>query len=402
VAWNNLGNTLRMLGEIDQADVCLATALDQQPGYLSALKNRGTLWVWGGDVERGLKWYEQGLKVDPGHAELHRNLGVVYLLLGDYKRGWDEYRWRWKMPGLSRPNYSTPVWNGESLAGKSILLYPEQGRGDTIQFIRVIAQLHADGANVVFQCEPSLVPLMYGVRGFTEIIPDVIDPRPTDYQASLIDAMDYRFQQTGAMTFRSPLADPSGRYIDLPDGLAGYWRNWLEQQVSGIRIGINWQGNPEHHADVYRSIPLPQFEPLASIAGVTLVSLQFGFGSEQLDKVSFSDRVLRLPTPLDNSGGAFMDTAAIIDSLDAVVTTDTSIAHLAGALGKPVLLMIGKVPDWRWLTTGDTTPWYPNMKLFRQTLMGDWSKVIQSVHTYVTERVESGGNFEQPLPSDAT
>ncbi len=152
IAWNNLGNSLRMSGDVEEADRCFNTSLDQDPNYLSALKNRGTLWIWSGDVERGLQWYQRGLEVDPHHAELHRNLGVIELLRGNYDVGWPHYRWRWKMPGLYRPKSSAPIWSGQPLAGKTVLLYPEQGLGDAIHFVRVAKTLVDRGATVILQC----------------------------------------------------------------------------------------------------------------------------------------------------------------------------------------------------------------------------------------------------------
>lgn len=379
IAWNNLGNSLRMQGKTEEAEVALARALEQQPGYLSALKNRGTLWIWAGEVERGLKWYQEGLNFDPNNAELHRNLGVIHLLLGHYDIGWPEYRWRWRMPGLARPACRAPIWNGEDLRGKSILLYAEQGRGDAIQFIRLAPILANAGAQVVVQCDPVMIPLFSCIHGIESLIPEGMTPPVVDYQASFVEAVDYRFQQTGALPYGTELSGPSGQYIVPPQSLIDYWNHWLATNTKGKRIGINWQGNPDHHADVYRSMPLETLAPLATLSDTTLVNLQFGHGSEQLSTCTFSNRIVRLPTPLDQSGGAFMDTAAIVASLDVIVTTDTAIAHLAGALGKPVLLMLGKVPDWRWLTTGESTPWYPSMKLIRQTQLGDWSTVVDAV-----------------------
>ena len=389
IAWNNLGNSLRMLGEVEQAEVCFVRALEQQPGYLSALKNRGTLWVWSGEVERGLQWYEEGLRVDPNHAELHRNLGVIHLLLGNYEKGWQEYRWRWRMPGLVRPKCAAPVWQGETLHGKTILLYAEQGRGDAIQFIRMAAVLREDGARVIVECDSVMMPLFSCVRGIDSLIVEGMPLPAVDYQASFIEAVDYRFQQTGKLAYGESVFGDAGNYIEVPESLVEYWSGWLDRNTRGLRVGINWQGNREHHADVYRSIPLETLSPFASLENTTLVSLQFGLGSEQLEGASFGDRITRLPSPIDASGGAFMDTAAILMSLDVVVTTDTSIAHLAGALGKPVILLLGKVPDWRWLMAGDRTPWYPSTRLVRQTTLANgatWFIVQPSLSTHSLRR----------------
>ncbi|TWU40686.1 tetratricopeptide repeat protein [Novipirellula artificiosorum] len=377
IAWNNLGNSLRMLGKIDQAEQALATALDQQPGYLSALKNRGTLWIWSGEVERGLKWYEEGLKVDPNNAELHRNLGVIHLLLGHYELGWNEYRWRWAMPGTYRPQVTAAVWQGEDLAGKSILLYPEQGRGDAIQFIRVAAVLKKAGATVYVQCDSNMLPLFSSVAGIDLLLPTGSVVPPVDYHASLIDVVDRWFGKTGNLAYATELFSEGQGYLRVSDVAIDHWKQWLARQVPhGRRIGINWQGNPEHHADVYRSIPLQTLAPLESIPNASLISLQFGDGIEQMESCSFADSILSLPSDFDTAGGAFMDTAAVLRNLDVVVTSDTAIAHLAGAMGVNVLLMLGKVPDWRWLTDVNQTPWYPSMTLIRQQQLGNWSDVV--------------------------
>ncbi|WP_442508053.1 tetratricopeptide repeat protein [Novipirellula sp. SH528] len=385
IAWNNLGNSLRMLGHIDDAEEALATALQQQPGYLSALKNRGTLWVWSGEIERGLKWYAEGLRVDPKNAELHRNLGVIHLLLGNYDVGWNEYRWRWAMPGTYRPKIATPVWQGENLAGKSILLYPEQGRGDAIQFIRVASVLKQAGATVYVQCAAEMMPLFSSVPGIDMLLPDGSVVPPIDYQASFLDVVDFWYQQTKQLAVANPLFSAGNGYLAASPTRTETWAQWMQQNVPNSdgsrtrRIGINWQGNPDHHADVYRSMSLESLKPLAKTAGISLVNLQFGYGAEQLDNCDFSESIVRLPQGIDPVGAAFTDTAAILQNLDGVVTTDTSIAHLAGALGVDVTVMLGKVPDWRWLNQGTKTPWYPSMKLVRQTEIGNWASVVDEV-----------------------
>lgn len=379
VAWNNLGNTLRMSGAIDESESCFERALAQQPGYLSALKNRGTLWVWSGEIRRGLQWYEQGLKIDPGNAELHRNLGVINLLLGNYDKGWEEYRWRWNMPGMNRPAISAPVWRGEDLSGKSIALYPEQGLGDTIQFIRVAHTLQAAGARVIVICGQELLPLFSSAPGIEILVPVGASIPPVNFHGSLIDAVDMIHGQSKTLPYCDDLFSDGAGYLAVPETLVGYWKRWLDENVPGKRIGINWQGNPQHHADVYRSVPLSELQPLSELPGTSLISLQFGHGIEQLQDCQFADQIVRLPGNLDKTSGAFMDTAAILKNLDHVVTSDTSIAHLAGALGVPVTVMLGKVPDWRWLTESSTTAWYPSMNLVRQSELGVWSDVVENI-----------------------
>ncbi len=379
IAWNNLGNSLRMLSQVDEAESCFEKALCQDPTYLSAFKNRGTLWVWTGEIERGLQWYEKGLAIDPGNAELHRNLGVIHLLLGNYDAGWPEYRYRWQMPGTYRPQVAAPLWQGESLSGKTILLYPEQGRGDAIQFVRMTKLLQDCGARVVFQSAADMIPLFASARGVNQLLPDRAAIPPVDYHASLIDAVDVWYTQHRELPCGSDFVGAG--YLNVSDALIAYWQRWLDSLpgLTGKKVGINWQGNPDHHADIYRSLPLAALEPLSTVPNANLINLQFGFGVQQLDSCRFADRILRLPDDVDTTGGAFTDTAAILKNLDCVVTSDTAIAHLAGALGVHVIMMVGKVPDWRWLMQGESTPWYPSMQIIRQQTIGDWSGVVEKV-----------------------
>ena len=388
VAWNNLGNSLRMLGEIDEAESCFVRALEQQPGYLSALKNRGTLWVWTGEIERGLHWYQEALKVKPDDPELHRNLGVIHLLLGNLDVGWPEYRWRWSMPGMRRPPTSAPFWQGEELDGKTVLLYPEQGCGDTIQFVRMVTELHEAGARVILECPQRMIPLLRSTRGIEQLLPEGAVIPAVDYHLSLIDAVDVWYCSRGELPLN---VDTAKGYLDVDGVRIEQWRQWLDGNVPrkegrAIRVGINWQGNPGHHADVYRSLPLESFRPLADQPDLHLVSLQFGTGSGDIDACPFGDRIVRLPAEIDVSTGAFVDTAAVIKNLDVVVTSDTAIAHLSGAVGVPVQLMLGRVPDWRWQLESDSTPWYETMTLVRQRNIGDWNEVV----CRVVSNLESG------------
>ncbi|EMI47133.1 tetratricopeptide repeat protein [Rhodopirellula sp. SWK7] len=432
IAWNNLGNSLRMLGEIEEAENCFAKSLEQQPGYLSALKNRGTLWVWNGDVERGLKWYAQGLEIDPKNAELHRNLGVISLLMGDYQRGFAEFRWRWQMPGVGRPAVAeawrvtgihVPVWAGEPLANRVVAIYPEQGLGDAIHFIRVASALKEAGATVIVICNEKLIPLFSSAPGVDEFVADVLPAANSgdvlsagmsmlhgsltqaEFQGSFLEILDGLYQRDQQMFFGESLFADEGStsneiaisehsnpsrvsgYLNVSDLSIKHWGDWLasnrpqsaSDEASKPLIGINWQGNREHHADVYRSVELEVLRPIVESNAFDIVNMQFGHGIEQLDQVDFADSIIRLPNTLDQSTGQFMDTAAVLCNLDAMVTTDTAIAHLAGALGVRTHLLLGRVPDWRWLMSGDSTPWYPNTVISRQSEFGNWNEPVQKI-----------------------
>ncbi|MCC9654398.1 tetratricopeptide repeat protein [Rhodopirellula halodulae] len=411
IAWNNLGNAFRMLGDVDQAEHCFDQALQQQPGYLSAIKNRGTLWIWNGEIERGLKWYEEGLAIEPQNAELHRNLGVISLLLGDYERGWNEYRWRWRMPGVGRPEIAShlqsagghvPVWSGQPLNGKTVLIYPEQGLGDAIHFLRVARALSKEADRVMVVCPPKLIPLFSSAvgsdgLGIERLIPDVDAHSaamslpagvPVDYQGSFLEVLDGLYQRDGelydgAELFRWTESKSHAGYLSVPESTRHYWQNSLSplRQPAKKLIGLNWQGNPEHHADVYRSVPLEAFRSVVESESLTCVSLQFGHGTEQLDQSDLGQRIHRLPPGMDQSSGQFVDTAAVLYNLDALVTTDTAIAHLAGSLGVRTILLLGKVPDWRWLRSGESTRWYPSVEIVRQPELGSWEPCIDAVLT---------------------
>ncbi len=384
IAWNNLGNSYRMLGEIEEADRCLKTASQQKPDYLSPLKNRGTLWIWAGEVERGLRWYHEALKLAPQDPELHRNLGVIYLLQEKYAEGWPEYRWRWTFSDNARPQYPFPIWQGEDLVGKTILLYPEQGLGDAIQFVRVAATLHQAGARTIVICAAHLIPLFLSAPGIDSLMPSgsPISER-VDYHASFLDVVDYWYEKNGELATGAGVTDLAQGYLSAPASLIEYWQRTLTPCPGKLQVGICWQGNPKHHADIYRSFQLEEFSAIAGREDVSLISLQHGFGTEQINQVPFGNKIAMLPDNIDKSGGAFLDTAAIMRNLDLVITSDTSTAHLAGALGVPVWVLLGKVPDWRWLEQGEETRWYPTMRLFRQTHMGDWTGVMNRVAAHL-------------------
>lgn len=393
IAWNNLGNSLRMAGQFEEADGCFEQALRQNPSYLSPLKNRGTLWIWAGEIERGLEWYSHALRIAPDEPELHRNLGVIYLLQQRYAEGWHEYRYRWHFMPEVRVAGGGKVWEGEDPSGKVFLLYPEQGIGDAIQFVRAAHSLKLAGATTVVRCDPKLLPLFSSIGGIDMLVPDVLAAREMGvpdihYQASFIDVVDRLYGRTGVLATdfaASPIC--SKAYIEVSETLSGYWRKQLK--FPGLKVGLCWQGNPDFHADVYRSVPLKRFAPLVDVPGVRFLSLQYGYGSEQLREVSFCGLVQKLPEGIDRSSGAFLDTAAIIRNLDLVITIDTSTAHLAGALGVPVWLVLGRVPDWRWREQGEVTAWYPTMRLFRQSQVGHWEGVFAEIALALSSEVRN-------------
>lgn len=375
VAWNNMGNTLRYLGQIAESDSAFQKAIDQQPGYFNAYRNRGTLHAWTGRIDLAFKYYYQAMELQPDDAELHRNLGVIHLLQGNFEEGWREYRYRWQCREAIQHNYAQPKWTGQDLKGKTILLYSEQGLGDTIHFVRFAKVLKDRGARTILNMQAQLLALMQGCSGIDSIVPNTWGvSEPFDYHCSLLDVADVLGIHAGNIPADVP-------YIRLPENLVAYWRTQVTRMLppARMRVGLVWQGNAEHQADMFRSFPLRELETLCHVEGIQLISLQFGKGSEQLEDWQGSQPIHALPGNLDQSSGAFMDTAAILQHLDWIVTSDTSLAHLAGALARPTMVMLGYTPDWRWLLDREDSPWYPTVRLFRQSRVGDWSTVANQV-----------------------
>jgi len=375
IALNNMGNSLRYLGRVADADAAFQKALDQSPKYFNALRNRGTLHAWTGRIDLAFDYYYQAMKLNQTDAELHRNLGVIHLLQGNFKEGWKEYRYRWQCTEAIQHPYSQPKWNGQPLDGKRVLLYAEQGLGDTLHFIRFANELKKLGARTIAHIQPQLLAILQSCRGIDEMVPNTFRVESSfDYHCSLIDVAD-------VLNIDATNIPASVPYLQASPNLVQYWRGVMANSLpkARLRIGINWQGNPDHQADMFRSFPLQSMVPLAEIEGVQLIRLQKGKGSEQVSRWNHAQRIYCLPEEVDQTSGAFMDTAAILQELDVVVTSDTALAHLAGALGVKTCVVLGFTPDWRWLQYRSDSPWYPTVRLFRQTEIGDWSSTLEEV-----------------------
>jgi hypothetical protein len=304
----------------------------------------------------------------PDYPEAHANHAHACLQAGDWRRGWVEYEWRRKTKPCSPSRFSQPLWSGESLAGKTILLHAEQGLGDTIQFVRYAPLVKRYDARVIVECQKPLLRLLAGCPGIDRLIGEGEELPAFDVQAPLMS-----LPAILNTTLENMPADVP--YIFAAPELVARWRERLGS-IEGFKIGISWQGNPRFPGDRFRSIPLRCFAALARLPGVRLISLQKGAGREQLVEVRDDFPVVDLADELDEEAGPFMDRAAVMKNLDLVVTSDTAIAHLAGALGVPAWVALKFAADWRWLLDRSDSPWYPSMRLFRQQTRGDWSQVF--------------------------
>jgi hypothetical protein len=304
------------------------------------------------------------------------------LLQGDFERGWPAYEARLHLPGVL-PQLSLPRWAGEPLAGRRLLLLAEQGFGDTFQFLRYVRLLKQQGAEIVLAVQAPLRRLLASHPDVDEL---VLLNAPTTWPRC--DSYLPLLSAPAALRTNLSTIPRDVPYLWADPGLTAEWRRELAG-IEGFKIGIGWQCLRNFPSDEERAIPLAQFAPLASLPGVRLISLQKGLGSEQIATVDFP--LLDFSDRLDEAAGAFMDTAALIGSVDLVVTSDTAIAHLAGALGAPVWVALQLVPNWRWMLKRDDSPWYPSMRLFRQTAAGQWPDVFERIAQAVQKLRSAAG-----------
>jgi Flp pilus assembly protein TadD len=378
-AYNNLGNLLADELRFGEAELEYQRALALNPHNAQATYNLGIAILRQGDVAKSIGRFDKAIELSPAYAEAHHNRASALLLTGNLPEGLAEYEWRFRSRDFPTLRPRWPIWDGSDPAGKTIVLVAEQGLGDTLQFVRYARLLAERGARVIVECSPVLHPILSRTPGVAQWTTPS-DPPPTADACVPIMSLPHRLQTTLA-TIPSDVP-----YIVADEQRENAWRDEI-RGLGQFRVGIAWQGNPQAPFDSERSIPLSSFEPLTLVPGVRLISLQKGFGSEQLAAVADSWNVVDLGSRLDANGGAFLDTAAIMQHLDLVITSDTAMSHLAGALGVPAWVALTKVPDWRWLLDREDSPWYPTMRLFRQRTLGDWEGVFEKMAAELKDRV---------------
>jgi tetratricopeptide (TPR) repeat protein len=363
----NRAIVLVKLNRLDEALASYDKALAIKPDYVEALANRGSVLTMLKRHDEALASYDRALKIRPGHPDALIDRGWLALLQGRYAEGWRDYESRRevkKLPAL------WPKWKGEDLREKRIIVYEEQGLGDVIQCCRFLTLLAARGAQVTFLVRASLHRLL---RPFERAV-RVVDKPPT---AEIFDFQSALMSLPGGLdtTLENIPADIPYLYPEEP--LVARWRERLGSQ--GFKVGICWQGKPDYKDEPGRSIPLRSFQPLARVPGVRLISLQKHHGLDQLENLPPDMRVEALGQDFDNGPDAFVDTAAMMSCLDLIITSDTSIAHLAGALGRPVWVTLKHVPHWLWMLDRTDSPWYPTMTLYRQEVRDDWTTVFRAI-----------------------
>lgn len=366
---SNLGSALRALGRQAEAEPLLLRSLQLDPQQAEAWNNLATVQLDTLRFDEAERSLQEALRLRPDYPRAHLNRAFLWLQRGDYGRGWEEYEWRWRCPEWT-PRPGVRRWQGESLVGGTLLLSTEQGLGDGLQFVRYARPAkERSGARVVVECPPALLAVLARTPGIDQLVP-AGTPVACDAHAPLMS-----LPWILGTTLDTVPADVP--YVRTDEERLARWQTRLAA-LSGVRVGIAWQGNPKQRQDRFRSLPLAAFEPLARLPNVRLLSLQKGFGAEQVAAVADRFTVQSLGDDVDASA-AFVDTAAILRHLDLVITPDTAIAHLAGAVGARTWLLLQHASEWRWLLERDDTPWYPTMRLFRQPSRGDWDSVLRSV-----------------------
>src|SRR5262245_14015016 len=367
----------------EQAMACYRRALELKPTYAEAHNHLGNLLQQQGQLEQAEMHYQRALEFKPNYGEAHFNQSLLMLLSGQFQDGWREYEWRWKAGQVPERRFSQPRWDGRSLGDRPILLYAEQGLGDTIQFARYAALVKSRRANVWLECPASLVPLMATCHGVARVIGYGVELPPFEVQAPLLSLPGI----FGTTLETIPAEVP---YLFADPAIVEEWRSKL-QHIRGYRVGINWHGRGTQHVLRERHIELDFFALLAQVPGVQLISLQHGEGRKEMRTVGERFALIDPGDDFDSTRGAFMDTAAMMMNLDLVITSDTAIAHLAGALGVSVWVALPIMADWRWLLDREDSPWYPTMRLFRQRKAGDWRSVFQDIHTALRNRLGERG-----------
>ena len=388
-AHSNLGNALHALRRFDEAVAAYRRAIALKPDYGDAWANLGTTLHHAGDFDEGMVALRHAIALAPGHANAHSGLGILLLMRGDLAEGWDEYEWRLRSTERTGPRFPEHPWQGESLTGKHVYVQAEQGFGDTLQFARYIPLLAARAKSVTLRVHQQLVTLFRESLPGITVYGDRGDPAPYHSDAVLLSLP--RLFKTRIETI--PATVP---YLRAPKDVVQRWKTRLAK-MKGVKVGVVWAGNPDHANDSRRSVALSLLAPLFAVRGTSFASLQVGPRSADLKKLK------RRNVSIDDLSPAFSDfaeSAGAITALDLTITVDTSAAHLAGALGKPVWVLLPWVTDWRWMLNREDNPWYPTMRLFRQKKGEDWDDVIARVEKELNAVVRGDDAALMPFKTD--
>ncbi len=379
--WNNLGIVFRLRGKFAESKKYFQKALSFRPSYAEACNNLGNALKDCGELDEAILFYRKALQLK-NTPDQHHNLALALLAAGQMQEGWREYEWRSGTHQLAAGarGFTQPQWQGEAAEGKTLLLHAEQGFGDTIQFCRYAALVAGRGLRVILEVQPPLAKLMKSLAGVDAVIARGQPLPDFDLHCPLL-SLPFIFD-TVLETIPADIP-----YLAGDNAAVAIWRDRLSQHADALKVGLVWAGKPQRHTpdlaatDRRRSMPPEYLAPLADVSGVKLFSLQKA-GPVAPPALGLIDHM--------NECHDFADTAALIANLDLVISVDTAVAHLAAAMGKPVWLVNRFDTCWRWLRNRDDSPWYPNLRIFRQPQPGDWESVIAEVCDALSEKVKTG------------
>ena len=383
--YNNLGIALKDREQFAEAIRNFEQALRLDPDFAEAHYNLANSLRDQGRCAEALAGYKRAVQLKPDYAEAHWNMSLTFLLSGDFEEGWKRYQWRRIADPKTRSHCERSGrrrWAGESFAGRRLFVHCEQGLGDNIQFIRYLPMIKARGGSVFLETLKPLIGLLRGFPGIDDLVeynPDEKSSVSFDVFTSLLDMPNV----FGTTLESIPAEVP---YIHADRARVEYWRTKIPQP--GFKVGLVWAGSPAHGNDRYRSCRLECFAPLTKIGAVRLYGLQAGEAAAQMDELAGTMPVTNLSKDFKD----FTDTAAAIENLDLVISVDTSVLHLAGAMGKATWALLPFAPEWRWMLNRQDSPWYPTMKLFRQDTWNGWDGVFRRVAEELSFMVERRNN----------
>ena len=396
-AHTNLGSALQRTGRPLEAIESHRQAIALAPGFAEAHNHLGTALNDAGRHAQAIAAFETAIALKLDFPQAHYNLSLALLAVGDFHQGWEEYEWRWKCDDFSTlpAQLKQPRWDGAALEGRTLLLYCEQGFGDTIQFVRYLPRLIDRGGKIIVQCQPELQRLLHRVDGLVADRCQII-ARGSELPAFDVWSPVLSIPRALGAALESIPAPAS--YLSAEPDLLKRWHRRLGLDHRRLNVALAWAGSPEFKTDLTRSITLDRLAALAKIADVTFHSVQKGPAAAQAHDPPAGLQLIDLSPQLHD----FADTSAVLSLMDLVITTDTSVAHLAGALGAPVWVMLQFTPDWRWLLERKDSPWYPSMQLFRQPALGDWESVVELVGKalagFIKRRGGLGDSDHGPCP----
>ncbi len=411
-AWNNLGITLQDGGNLSGAVEAFTAALGVDPANAVVMNNLGFARLECGDVRGAEEVLRRGIAIDNRIADLHNNLGnalreqgehreaecayrraialqpefaqahwnlaQTLLQRGDFEEGWSEYEWRWRRADFTSPHrrFPQPQWRGEQIAGKTLLVHAEQGFGDALQFVRYVPLLARQGIKVCLECHPELVRLLTSVEGAGAVIQHGAPLPGFDVHVPMMSIPRLLHKSLGSIPSEVP-------YLNIPQEHEERWRDAVRAHPDHLRVGVTWSGSRHLRSLLSRACPLDELLPVFATAGCEFFSLQKGIADQERTILADRYGVRDIGSQVRD----FADTAAVMRSLDLIISIDTSVAHLAGALALPVWVLLPVNADWRWLLARKDSPWYPTMRLFRQETPGSWTAVVRDVCSALRERV---------------